>query len=84
MKASKRIFLVILSFAGTDSKHLFQTGDELVKIIKEYGGKGIDKIKQFDSTKDTFKKISKKDLLAFFDWQTEAYIFLQNHPFFKK
>lgn len=81
LSADKRIFLVKFSFTSVNDK--FLTTD-LGRTIKEHDpGRGIDYIKEFDPVKNTFKRISKADILRFHSWNTESLDILKSHYYFK-
>lgn len=78
-----RTFLIKFHGKGTQGKFICQdTG--LVETIKNYDAHGIEYIKEFDPAKNTFKRVQKDSVLNYFSWNTEAFLFLQNHSYFKK
>ena len=79
-------YFISLSWRLVRGKFIFKNGSELMHILKEYDkeSKGIDFIKQFDPSKGQFVRISKKDFLNRFNWETEAFLYLQDHYYFKK
>lgn len=79
----QRAYLVKFQFTSVGGK--FITTD-LARCIKEHesgNGRGIEYIKTFDPGTNTFKRISKKDILRFHSWDTEATEFFKSHYFFK-
>lgn len=78
----QRMYLVKFQFTTTKGKFITT---ELHKCIKENEPKdrGIEYIKVFDPVKNTFKRISKADILMFHSWNTEAMEFFKQHYFFK-
>lgn len=79
-----RIILVVkFQWKITNGKFLCHP-DQLPKIIKEKSeGKPIEYIKEFDPVKLKFKRISKKQILAFCSWDTEGIQILKKNPYFK-
>jgi len=78
-----RIYLVKFQHTITNGKFITA---ELVKCIEENepsDGRGIEYVKVFDPVKNTFKRISKDDILRFHSWDTEAMEFFKLHYFFK-
>lgn len=79
-----RTYLVKFAWTILDGK--FITTD-LAKCIKDNqptaSGRGIEYIKEFDTTKNKFVRISKSDILRFHKWDTESYEILINNPYFK-
>jgi len=62
------------------------TPDSLMEVLKNldgYHNKGIVFIKQFDPAKNTFQRVSKKQIRAFCNWDTETDIYLNTHYYFK-
>lgn len=86
IQANTPTYLISLAWRMTNGKYIFKDGAELVHILNEYDkeNKGILFIKEFDSQKNKFKAISKGLLLSRFSWQTEAFLYLQEHYYFKK
>lgn len=79
----QRMYLVKFQFTQTRGKFITT---ELAKCIKENepkNGRGIEYIKVFDPVKNTFKRISKDDILMFHSWDTESMEFFRSHYFFK-
>ena len=81
MNLDNRTFLITFQFKMSDKQFLFQKGADLVHILKNYDTNGIDSIKVM-TEKNTFKRISKKDFLNFFSWDTETFIYLSSHYYF--
>lgn len=83
ISTDQRMYLVKFQFTSINGK--FITTD-LAACIKEHepkNGRGIEYIKTFDPGTNTFKRISKKDMLMFHSWDTEATEFFKSHYFFK-
>jgi len=78
-----RTFLISFQYRSTNKNFIFQSGADLLTILKTYDATGIETIKEFDPSKATFKRISKKDFLQCFSWETETREYLTNHYFFK-
>lgn len=78
INASDRVFLIRYNFAmGKQVMCAQKDITATLKDNKENGG--IDYIKEFDRVKSTFKKVSKKQLKLYFDWDTEAMEELKNN-----
>ena len=84
LNTDRRTFLVELQFKMTENIFLVQGAEALMNVLKKYDLNGIKYIKELDRHKHSFKRISKKDILNFASWETEAFIYLQNHYYFKK
>lgn len=67
---------------NNDSKFICQGHGLMNTIIKHEQGKGIEYIKKFDTKTNSFKRISKKDILSYFSWDTEPHLFLKAHSYF--
>ena len=80
-----RTFIIQLSWRISNSQFIFQNGLELKHILETYDkeNKGIDFIKTFDSKKQKFVRISTKELLNIFSWETDFMEFSKTHYFFK-
>jgi len=84
LNTDRRTFLVQFDWKNTDSIYIFQNGNDLIELLKN-NDKPIKFIKEFDRQSYSFKRVSKKDLLNVFSWDTETDIYLNNnHYFFKK
>jgi len=83
LNIDRRTFYISFTWKNTDGKFIFQNGESLVKLLKLYDSKGIDFIKEFNPQEGKFKRVSKKDLLTVFSWETETSIFLKDHFYFK-
>lgn len=85
LNQDQRTFLISLRYRSTNGKFMFQTAQELKFILDTYDEpqKGIEFIKVFEGSKNKFINISKKDVLAFFNWETEFIEFAKTHYFFK-
>lgn len=78
-------FAIKLKWRSTDSLFICQdTG--LIEAIKsdDKEHKGIEYIKIFDPAKCTFIKTSKELILQCFSFDTESYLYLKEHYYFKK
>lgn len=78
-----RTFLISFQNRSTCKNFIFQSGEELLEILKNQDKTGIETIKEFDPNKASFKRISKKDFLNNFSWETETSEYLKTHYFFK-
>ena len=76
--------LYLIKYRWTMTRGQFIT-DNVAECLKQNENidKGIEFIKTFDPTKGKFVRISKKDILRFHSWDTEATEFLTNHYYFK-
>lgn len=85
LNMSFRTFLVSFAWKSTDKKFICQ-GAGLIEVLKNFGtdSKGVEYIKEFDLYKNTFKRISKETILNQFSWDTENYLYLKSHSYFKK
>ena len=84
LNLDKRTFLISFSHRLSEGKFIFQDGKDFLNLLKQYDSKGIEYIKEFNYAKNNFIKVSKKDILNRFSWDTETALFLQNHYYFKK
>ena len=75
-------FLVEFMYQSVGGRFICQ-GVGLVECLTRYDKNGVKSIKMFDPSKGTFKRVAKKDILQFFTWETEAYLYLTNHYYFK-
>lgn len=75
-------YLIKFSFQATTGQFITQ-GAGLMEVLKQYDKNGVKYIKQFDPAKAKFIQVSKKDLLNRFTFDTEVYLYLQNHYYFK-
>ena len=84
LNTDNRTFAIKLKWRTSDSLFICQeTG--LIEAIKrdDQDRKGIEYIKEFDYVSCSFKKVSKESILRYF-METESYLYLQNHYYFKK
>lgn len=82
LSADKRLFLIKYAWTRFNNQ-IITTQQDLAKTIKETDpGKGIEYIKEFNPSKNSFKAISKKQILNLVSWDTEATEFLSKHSFF--
>ena len=79
----QRIYLVKFQFTMTNGKFITTELHRCIKENEPKDGRGIEYIKTFDPATNTFKRISKKDILMFHGWNTEAAEFFKTHYFFK-
>ena len=81
LNLNNRTFLITFRFKMSDKQFLFQKGADLIHILKTYDTGGIDSIKIL-TEKNTFKRISKKEILRFFSRDAETYSYLSSHYYF--
>ena len=75
-------YLVKFMYQSTNCRFIVQ-GSGLMECLKQYDKNGIEYIKEFDPIKGTFKRISKDKILNLFSWETETYLYLKDHYYFK-
>jgi hypothetical protein len=75
-------FLIKFQFQSTNSRFIVQ-GSGLMEVLKKYDLNGVEYIKIFDPVKYTFKRVSKETILSLFSWETEVYLYLKDHYYFK-
>ena len=75
-------FLVKFQFSGANDRYICQ-GLGLFEVLKTYDKNGIEFIKQFDFDSNSFKRCSLESILKQFNWDTEFYLYLQKHYYFK-
>ena len=83
INTDQRTFLIKFAWTISGGRFIFQEGDDLMNLIKEKGSRGIEYIKEFDPVKGTFKRVSKQSVLDTFSFDTEPYLYLQNHWYFR-
>ena len=76
------IYLVEFHFQGTASKFIV-SANQIAECLKTCGKNGVKSIKRFDPSKNTFKRVSRADILNFVSFDTESVLYLENHYFFK-
>ena len=83
LNTDNRLFLI--EFLHMTTEHKFICGQDagFMEILKKYDRAGVKSIKVFNPVKNNFKRISKADILNFFSWDTEIYIYLKDHYYFK-
>lgn len=57
------------------------TRDSLIEVLKTYDQNGIKSIKLNDG--NSFKRISKRDMLALFNHDSESILYLKDHYYFR-
>jgi len=75
-------YLIKFNFQTTNGQFITQ-GAGIMDVLKQYDKNGIKYIKIFDPVKYTFKSISKGEILKRLSWETEAYLYLKDHYYFK-
>jgi hypothetical protein len=82
LNTDRRLFLVKFAWTITGGQ-LITTQDQLANAIKDNDpGRGIEYIKEFNPVKGSFQKVSKKQILNYLSWDTEATEILSKHTFF--
>jgi hypothetical protein len=66
----------------TNNKYIVQR-EGLIQVLKNEDKNGIEFIKVFDFDNDKFKRISRKEILQNYTFDTESIEYLTNHYFFK-
>jgi hypothetical protein len=63
----------LIKFLNSNELFIFgSTAETLGDLIQKKGNNGIDFLKQFDSSKQTFKKMSKEDIKSWFAYDTHS------------
>jgi len=75
-------YLIKFNYQTTNGQFITQ-GNGLMDVLREYDKNGIKYIKIFDPFKYTFKSISKEKMLSLYSWETETYLYLKDHYYFK-
>lgn len=76
--------LFIVSFNGNLQQFIFdQEPEALGNLIAQYGKYGIVFIKRFEPVKSSFKTMTKKEINAFFSWDTHSIEQLKKINFIK-
>jgi len=72
LNSNERIFLIRYNFAM--GKQIMCAQKDIAQTLREnYSNNGgIDFIKEYDAGKQNFKKVSKKQLELYFDWDIQA------------
>lgn len=82
LSTSHGLFLV--SFNGNLQQYIFNTDNEVLgNLIAEHGKHGIVFIKRFHPVSSSFKNMSKKDIKAFFSYDTHTMVQLDKINFIK-
>lgn len=69
ISTNRPVFLV--KFLNSSENFIFGSSSEVLgDLIENNGNNGIEFIKQFDSNSNSFKKMSKKEVKNWFDWET--------------
>ena len=77
----RNTFLIKFKFQLSEQYIVQNTG--LIEVLKQCDKNGIEFIKVFDPSKCKFVRISKSEIVQNYSWETENYIYLQNHYYFK-
>ena len=83
LNTDRRTFLISFLHRSTNNTFIFQEPNELKFILETYDNTGIEKIQEFNRSKNKFLRISKKDILKVCSWETETAEYLKTHYFFK-
>ena len=75
-------YLIKFNFQTTNGQFIAQSSG-LMDVLKEYDKNGVRYIKIFDPVKCTFKSISRVKILQLVSWETETYLYLKDHYYFK-
>jgi len=78
----QRTFLVTFYLKSTNQKFIFNTDVQLMYLIKNHELKGIEKIQEFNTNKNSFQRINKKNVISCLSNDTQATFFLKQHAFF--
>jgi hypothetical protein len=84
LNTDRRTFLISYLWKSTNNIFIFQEGNDLVTILKNNEAKEIEFIKIYDPLRCGFKRISRRDFMDFFKFETEAHLTLKNNSFFNK
>lgn len=76
---SDPVFLVTFAFAYPNDKFIVR-GTGLVDVFKS--DKHVKSIKSLNHVTDKFDRVSKKDVLKLYSYDTESYEYLSKHWFF--
>lgn len=76
------LYLVEFRYQGTESKFIV-SANQIAECLRTYDKHGIENIKRFDPSKNTFKRVSRVEILNLISFDTESILYLQNHYFFK-
>ena len=75
-------YLVKFQFQSTENCFIVQ-GSGLMDCLKKYDKNGVKSITEFDPAKGSFKRVSRADILQCYSWDTETYIYLTGHYYFR-
>ena len=76
------VFLVTFKNQVGNSKYICQR-DGLMEVLQKEDKNGIESIKVFDFQKNSFKRVSKKDILTWYTFDTEIIEYLSKHTYFR-
>lgn len=76
------VFLVTFRYQLGNSKYICQM-DGLIDVLKNEDKNGIESIKVFHFPSNSFKRVSRKEILNNYTFDTEIFEYLSNHYFFK-
>lgn len=75
LNTDQATFLVEFKYQSVGGRFICR-GVGLVECLTRYDKNGVKSIKMFDPSKGSFKRAAKNDILQFFTWGTEAYLYL--------
>lgn len=78
----RNTFLVKFRYQSCEQYIVQNTG--LIEVLKSCDKNGVEFIKVFDPSKLGFVRISKSEILANYNWETENFEYLSTHYYFKK
>jgi len=75
-------YLITFQFQGCNNKYIVQSSG-LMNVLKNEDKNGIESIKIFDSVSGSFKRVSREKILNVYKYDTEDYLYLKDHYFFR-
>ncbi len=83
LNASNTTYLIKFHGAGSMSRFIVQDGEDMMNVLKKNDFTGIESIKVFDPVKGRFKRYKRANILKHYNWNTEVYLYLKDHYYFK-
>ena len=83
INTDERTFLVSFMWKITSNKFIVNK-QGLIDVLKTQDTNGIESIKEFSYANNKFMRVSKKDILQLFSWDTENILYLEKHYYFTK
>jgi hypothetical protein len=77
------VFLIEFKFQGTDSTFIVQGAKAVLECLKTKDKNGIECIKEFDMVKQKFVRVSRKNFISQFGFDTELALYLEQHYYFR-